>query len=67
LPNLKTLPNMGALEHRIMTDNQTSPSVEEQELLDEVLQGVVGGEMIDLVAKPLDNEEVLTQLCIKNR
>ena len=58
---------MGELEHRIMTDDQTSHSVEEQELLDEVLQGVVGGEMIDLVAKSLDNEEVLTQLCIKNR
>ncbi len=50
-----------------MTDDQTSPSVQEQELLDEVLEGVVGGEMIDLVAKSLDNEEVLTQLCIKNR
>jgi hypothetical protein len=47
LANLKTLPNMGALDHRIMTDGQTSRSAEEQELQDEALEGVVGGEMID--------------------
>jgi len=57
---------MGELEHRIMTDDQTSHSVEEQELLDEVLEGVVGGEMIDLVGKSLENKKILTHLCIKN-